>query len=385
MKKTYVVDTNVLLEDEKCIEVLRNGEENKVIIPMSVIEDLRVLRKDPKRRELALRAIDAINRDFESIEFIRDQELKKNDALALKKEVSIRQDCSVVTNDKFFRLLCRIEGLSAEDYTSSKPIQTESELYTGFCEYLTSNSFRWVEGKPVYRSWNGDKTITYEHEIWKVKPKNIYQNLAFELLLDPRLDLVTLQSKAGLGKTYLALATALYLVLEKKLFSKIFVVKSPVEIGPALGFLPGDISDKLDPYYRPIYDLVHKLHNLRPAAKVYSDKNSADTKFNPRYFEVLPLSFIRGMNIEDAIVIVDEAQNLSRGETRALLTRMGENTRCFVLGDTSQVDNPYLNEFNNGLNWIVSLCKGEDNYGHLVLKGTKSRGAVTDLVLKVGL
>ncbi len=100
---------------------------------------------------------------------------------------------------------------------------------------------------------------------------------------------------------------------------------------------------------------------------------------------MLPLAYIRGMNLEHAIVIVDEMQNLSRLESRALLTRMGEGTRCFCLGDTKQVDNPYLNEFNNGLNWVVTLCKGQPNYGHLVLKGSKSRGVITDLILKVGL
>ena len=197
------------------------------------------------------------------------------------------------------------------------------------------------------------------------------------------MDLVTLQSQAGYGKTYLALAAALYLTLEKKLFEKIYVVKSPIEIGPAMGFLPGDVLEKLDPYYRPFYDLVNKLHRLRPASRIYESEQTG--KFDRKLFEVLPLAFIRGMNLEHAIVIVDEMQNLSRAEARALLTRMGEGTRCFCLGDTKQVDNPYLNEFNNGLNWVVTLCKGQPNYGHLVLRGSKSRGLITDLVLKVGL
>lgn len=369
MKKIYVIDTDVLLEDENCITILRNGVENRVVILTKTLNDLEKLRSNVKKRELALRAVDAI---YSSIDFIEFMEVAP-------------QDSYVVSNDKLKRLKYRIEGLNAEEFQSSKPIQTESELYTGF-DGILPNSFEWVEGKPVYHCVEGDKVIAYENEVWRVKPKNVYQNLALELLLDENLDLITLQSKAGLGKTYLALAAALYLVLEKKKHRKIFVVKSPVEIGPALGFLPGDLKEKLDPYYRPIYDLVHKLNTLRPAAKLYADKDGVDTtKFNSRFFEVLPLSHIRGMNIEDAIVIVDEMQNLSRSETRALLTRMCEGTRCFCLGDANQVDNPYLNEFNNGLNWVVSLAKGQPNYGHLVLKGAKSRGPVTDLVLKVGL
>ena len=114
-------------------------------------------------------------------------------------------------------------------------------------------------------------------------------------------------------------------------------------------------------------------------------EGEAGAAFNTEKFEILPLAFIRGMNIEDAVVIIDETQNLSRMEIRALLTRMGENTRCFCLGDTRQVDNPYLNESNNALNWIVRMMKGFDNYGHLVLRGAKSRGPVTDMVLKSGL
>ena len=386
MKKTYVVDTNVLLEDAHCLERLRNGQENDIVVPYKVIEELDGLKKDPKKRELVLRAVDALFENFEHIRFVRDKALHSNDASILKTVLAGVDDPVLVTNDRIFRLLCRIEGINSEEYLSSKPIQSESESYTGFAvegEPPLPNCFEWVEGKPHYHSNAGIKVVDYEHEVWKVKPRNIYQNLAFELLLDGSLDLVTLQSQAGYGKTYLALAAALYLTLEKKLFEKIYVVKSPIEIGPAMGFLPGDVLEKLDPYYRPFYDLVNKLHRLRPAGRIYESEQTG--KFDRKVFEVLPLAFIRGMNLEHAIVIVDEMQNLSRAEARALLTRMGEGTRCFCLGDTKQVDNPYLNEFNNGLNWVVTLCKGQPNYGHMVLKGSKSRGLITDLILKVGL
>ncbi len=386
MKKTYVVDTNVLLEDANCLERLRNGDENEVIVPYKVIEELDGLKKDPQKRELVHRAVDALFTHFDHIRFVRDKTLHSNDASILKTVLTGVSDPVMVTNDRIFRLLCRIEGVNSEEYQSSKPIQSESESYTGFVmegEAPLPNSFEWVEGRPHYHSGHGIKVIDYEHEVWKVKPRNMYQNLAFELLLDGSLDLVTLQSQAGYGKTYLALAAALYLTLEKKLFEKIYVVKSPIEIGPALGFLPGDVLEKLEPYYRPFYDLVNKLHRLRPANRIYESEQTG--KFDRKVFEVLPLAFIRGMNLEHAIVIVDEMQNLSRQESRALLTRMGEGTRCFCLGDTKQVDNPYLNEFNNGLNWVVTLCKGQANYGHLVLKGSRSRGLITDLILKVGL
>lgn len=386
MKKVYVVDTNILLEDDHCLETLRNGEENDIIIPYKVLDELAGLKKDLKKRELVLRAVDAIDRNFEHVRFVRDRNIRDNDGAILRKALAEEQDSAVITNDRILRLLCRIEGIRSEEYQSSKPIQSESESYTGFIqpgEPVLPNCFEWIDNKPHYHSNHGVRAIEYEHEVWKVKPRNVYQNLAFELLLDASLDLVTLQSKAGYGKTFLALAAAIHLVLERKTAQKIYVVKSPIEIGPALGFLPGDAMEKLEPYYRPIHDLVHKLHALRPAKKLYTGTQC--DKLDRKLFEVLPLAYIRGMNLEQSIVIVDEMQNLSRAEARALLTRMGEGTRCFCLGDTNQVDNPYLSEFNNGLNWVVSLAKGHPNYGHLVLKGSKSRGQVTDLVLKIGL
>jgi PhoH-like ATPase len=218
-----------------------------------------------------------------------------------------------------------------------------------------------------------------------VRPRSVYQNLAFELLLHEKIDLVSLQSEAGYGKTYLALAAALYQVLEVKRFSKIYVLKPLIEIGSKMGYLPGDVAEKMEPYVRYLFNLTSKLHAIRPANKIYQDPKEGAAKFDPSKFEILPLAFIRGMTIEDAIVIIDETQNLSRSEIRALLTRMGENVKCYCLGDTRQVDNPYLNESNNALNWIVRMMKGSPNYAHLVLKGHRSRGPICDAVLKAGL
>ena len=149
--------------------------------------------------------------------------------------------------------------------------------------------------------------------------------------------------------------------------------------------LPGDLEEKMAPYVRYVGDLLMKLHDLRPANRIFADSEGGNFRFNPKRFEILPIAFIRGMNLENAVVIIDEMQNLSRAETRALLTRMGENVKCICLGDTRQVDNPYLNESNNGLNWTVKMLKGLPGYGHIVLKGERSRGPITDMVIKTGL
>jgi len=204
-------------------------------------------------------------------------------------------------------------------------------------------------------------------------------------MLAEHVDLISIQSEAGFGKTHLALASALYLILEKKLFDKIYILKPTIEIGAKLGFLPGDIKEKLEPYTKYVFDLLQKLHKSRSANKIFVNPNDDTPRYNNKKFEVLPLAFVRGMNIENAFVIIDETQNLSRAEVRSVLTRMGEGVKCVCLGDTSQVDNPYLNESNNGLNWIVRKFKGLPNYAHIVLKGDKSRGPITDMALKTKL
>jgi len=393
MKKNYVLDTNVLLEDPNCIEILRNGGENGIGIPFHVILELDRLKKEPRLAHLVSAAVDAIRKNLEVIQILHPN---GHEALLDHMDLRILREAGhggmetpiLVTNDRLLQVMASVSGLSSQEFKSSHPFQSESQRYTGFVEEGDEpppNSFQWKEGKPVYYGCDGPKTIEYEHEVWKVKPRNAYQNLAFEMLLDEHLDLLTLQSEAGYGKTYLALATALYLVLERKLFDKIIVVKPMIEIGEKMGYLPGGVEEKMEPYVRYLVALLNKLHRLRPAERIFDKADPSHSKLNPDKFEILPLAFIRGMNIEDAIVIVDETQNLSRLETRALLTRMGENVRCFCLGDTSQVDNPYLNESNNGLNWIVRMLKGNRNYGHLVVRGSRSRGPICDTVLKAGL
>jgi len=142
---------------------------------------------------------------------------------------------------------------------------------------------------------------------------------------------------------------------------------------------------KMGPYTRYISDLVLKLHQLRPANRIFINPEEHPPAYNTKRFELLPLTYIRGMNIENAVVIVDEIQNMSRAECRAMLSRMGEGVKCICLGDIHQVDNPYLNIENNGMNWVVKKFKGSKIYAHLVLKGERSRGPITDLVIKSGL
>ena len=295
----------------------------------------------------------------------------------------------LVTNDKILQLQASLQGIHSENYRDSVPFKSEAEYVTGFVENSEeafANCFMWSDtGKPLFFGNQGEKIIDYQHKVWNLTPRNVYQNLALELMTDDSINIVSMQSEAGYGKSFLALATALYLLLEKKAFNKIYVVKPMIEIGQKMGYLPGSIEEKMGPYTRYVLDLLLKLHKMRPANRIFLEPDRNPPQLNPARFELLPLTYIRGMNIENAVVIIDEIQNMARSECRALLSRMGENVKCFCLGDTRQVDHPYLNAENNGLNWIVNKFKGNRIYAHIVLKGEKSRGPITDLVIKSGL
>ena len=392
MRKNYVVDTSVLLDNPKSIEILRNGRDNEIYLPYTVMLELDGLKKDKRLAPVVSRVVDEIE-EKEYIHFVGSK--KQNNALG---DLQIIDDIKkskikepiLVTNDKLFRVLCRYYKVKTEPFEQSIPYQSESQLYNGFMEAdsetFISNAFTWENGKPVIHiSPHEKKVVDYDHKVWNVRPLNVYQNLALELLLSDHIHLVTIQSKAGYGKSYLTLAAALHEVIQEKHYKKIYLVKPTIEIGESLGFLPGDVEDKVDPYIRYMISLILKLQKQRSSEckRIFLETSTPHKpKLNPEFFEILPIAYIRGMNIENAFVIVDETQNLSRVEVRSLLTRMGHGTKCVCLGDVEQIDNRYLNKFNNGLNWIVKTCKGEPGYGHIVLKGERSRGPICDMVLR---
>lgn len=394
-KKNYILDTNVLIENPLSILSLKNGDDNNIFIPYHVLIELNKLKTNNRLAHIVSRVVDILLEHKDSITFIQNdastspftEEIVDNYILKEIAESNEIDNPILVTNDRILRLQASLANIQSEDFRDSIPFESESQLYTGFADSVLddtppANSFTWVEGKPMFHGPTGDELINYTLTVWNVRPRSAYQNLAMMLMQHPDIDLVSMQSEAGFGKTFLALATALYLVLEKRRFEKIYVVKPTIELGAKLGYLPGDIKEKLEPYVKYIQDLLLKLHGQRPANKIFLNPQDDNLRYNTKKFEILPLAYIRGMNIENAFVIIDETQNLSRNEVRALLTRMGEGVKCVCLGDTNQVDNPYLSESNNGLNWIVRKFKGYQNYAHMVLKGDRSRGPITDLVLK---
>lgn len=395
MKKTYILDTNVLFENEKCIEILRNGDENDIIIPSAVIEELDRLKRDSSKRFQVLRIINEINNHRDWVKFIGDfRSDKRGDNAILEQVLSFDDDRKVfVTNDKIFRLKAESVGLKTEELKMSSINLSESERYSGFVDLYNKqgkkslseekNCFFWDEQKRL-KYWKDSsidpETITISTGYWGIKAWDAYQAAAITMIKDPLLPLVSIESSAGKGKTFISLAGALHLCFQKKMYSKIFIIKSNYEIGKELGFLPGNLEEKTWPIFSPIRNLLLKLHDIRQANKLFQDSSAGNKIFNPKFIEFLPLNFLRGENIDNAIVIVDECQNISRGEIRTILSRCGENTKVICTGDIEQIDNPYLSKDNNALSWMINLFQDDPRYGHILLKGKKSRGPICDLV-----
>ncbi|MBT5720769.1 MAG: AAA family ATPase, partial [Candidatus Marinimicrobia bacterium] len=202
-----------------------------------------------------------------------------------------------------------------------------------------------------------------------IKPRNAEQSFALHMLMDNRIQLVSLSGKAGTGKTLLALAAALELRSE---YRQIFLARPIVPLSNRdLGFLPGDIQSKLDPYMQPLFD---NLSVIRHQFKS-NDKRSIkiDELLEQNKLLITPLTYIRGRSLQKSFFIVDEAQNLTPHEVKTVITRAGEGTKVVFTGDIHQIDHPYLDKRSNGLTYLISRMKGQDVFAHITLeKGERS-------------
>ncbi len=423
--KIFVLDTNVILHDATCIH---HFEDNEVVIPISVLEELDQFKRGNEQIHFNardfLRSLDDLSTGSD------DSELKEGDGKIRvvvnhnwhpDVEASFQDDCPdhriincayklhidnpdreiiLVTKDTNMRLKSRSLGLSAEDY-SRDSIEDVSQVYTG------SRLIEDVDSKEIdvlYASYgidggeincvidpmanenfilrNGQKSILatfdpFDNKVVRVdkptaygiKPRNAEQSFALHMLMDNRIQLVSLSGKAGTGKTLLALAAALELRSE---YRQIFLARPIVPLSNRdLGFLPGDIQSKLDPYMQPLFD---NLSVIRHQFKS-NDKRSIkiDELLEQNKLLITPLTYIRGRSLQKSFFIVDEAQNLTPHEVKTVITRAGEGTKVIFTGDIHQIDHPYLDKRSNGLTYLISRMKGQDVFAHITLeKGERS-------------
>jgi PhoH-like ATPase len=203
-----------------------------------------------------------------------------------------------------------------------------------------------------------------------IRPRNKEQSFALDLLLDDSVRLVTLMGKAGTGKTLLALAAGLKRVTEDGTYSRLLVSRPVMPLGRDLGYLPGDVEEKLNPWMQPVYDNLEFLlfsGGKRRGARGFEDL------FHSGQLQVEPLTYIRGRSLPQQFVIVDEAQNLTPHEVKTVVTRCGEGTKIVLTGDPYQIDNPYVDAATNGLSVAADRLRGERLVGHILLsKGERS-------------
>ncbi|MCX8047041.1 MAG: PhoH family protein, partial [Anoxybacillus gonensis] len=190
---------------------------------------------------------------------------------------------------------------------------------------------------------------------------------AFELLLRTDIPLVTLIGKAGTGKTLLALAAGLMQTEDLRLYKKLLVARPIVPVGKDIGYLPGEKQEKLRPWMQPIFDNLHFLFDTKKPGELDAILSGMGS------IEVEALTYIRGRSIPEQFIIIDEAQNLTKHEVKTILTRVGERSKIVLMGDPAQIDHPYLDEYNNGLTYVVEKFKEQKVAGHVrLIKGERS-------------
>lgn len=436
MKKTFILDTNVLLHDVNCLHAF---EDNDILIPMAVIEELdtfknesdtrgknarMVSRELDKMRELGRLnegvplpmggtlkiELDRPNALPQSLAFNKADNAILNIAYTLgKKEGSYKKNSRpvfVVTKDINMRLKAEALGLSAQDYTSDKV--NVDELYTGVAEvevapekidefYRTKklamdskiympNQFvilKTNDGSKksaIGRISNDDNFILHplssqEPVAWGIKPLNKEQRFAMELLLDDSLDIVTLVGTAGTGKTLITLATGLQRTMDENAYRRLIVCRSIVPVGKDLGFLPGTKEEKLEAWMGAIYD---NLAFLADRKNPDEGEEKAHYLLDSGKIEIASVTHMRGRSLPGQYMIVDDAQNLTPHEIKTILTRAGQGTKVIITGDPYQIDTPYLDVQSNGLTYLVDRMRGQKSYGHITFTKTE-RSHLADL------
>lgn len=234
---------------------------------------------------------------------------------------------------------------------------------------------------------NGLEEIRKNDDVFSISARNIEQKFALHALLDPEIPIVALTGAAGTGKTLICLASVLKM-LKSRQYEKAKIARPMVELSDkTMGFLPGTVEEKIDPYFGPIYDNLEFLRSLKPEKSGKKDKNAETTEshesanqrvlkgwMKEQNLECFALNFLRGRSLPKSLIIIDEAQNTTPQEMKTILTRLGEGSKVIVIGDISQIDNPYLGERSNGLAHLIDAFKGHKEFFHIHLKqGERSK------------
>ena len=427
--KIFVLDTCVLLFDHSA---LTNFEDNKVAIPITVLEELDRFKvgnetKHFEARE-CIRILDRLSQAHSLQDWIpvengmegqlrvimdtgcpdgnassvfseRTNDHKNLDAALCLQAKEPESKVILVSKDINLRLKAKALNLPAEDYQTGK-VKDNRHMFTGrtTLEGVDSDVIRkmYVDGNSRKITALGDNRQNNHFYILKdgsasamgffnekkrniervdksyaygIKPRNAEQAFALHAIQNPDINLVTICGVAGTGKTLLALAGALE---QKNRYDQIILARPIVALSNKdLGFLPGDAEEKINPYMQPLFDNLNFIKNqFGPNER--KARAIEDMKAEGK-IQISPLAYIRGRSLSNVIFIVDEAQNLTPHEVKTIITRAGENTKIILTGDIRQIDTPYLDEQSNGLTYVIDRLRGKELYCHISLeKGERS-------------
>lgn len=432
--RKVVLDTNVLLFDAQAIFKF---PESDVFIPVSVIEEIDRFKRDTgengrNARQFSrfideLRAKGALiqgvaiedrktkiyvtaNIEVESIP--KELEPTKADNRILACAVFLEKNhpnaqVQLVSKDINLRILADVYGIDAQDYEPDDV--SFEEMYSGYRVlevpsndidqfyadrlYTVSSDLRLHPNEYVIMRDQANPNHSalarfsemdgglvplrgISESIWGISPRNMEQSFAFDCLLNDEIKLVSLVGKAGTGKTLLALATGLMKSLDEGKYNRLLVSRPIFPMGKDIGYLPGDVNEKLNPWMQPIFDNVDFLLGADSSQK--KANNRTQELINQGLLNIEPLTYIRGRSIPNQYLIVDESQNLTPHEIKTIITRAGENTKVILTGDCYQIDNPYIDSANSGLTYCVERFKDHKIAAHVTLqKGERSELAET--------
>lgn len=428
-RKIFIIDTNVLLHDFKAIY---HFEEHDIIIPIVVLEELDRFKKGNDQinfnareftRELDRLSGDALMNDgiklgdnLGTLYIETGKEFSERVAQSFAEKTADHRILAIadylcnehkgeqvilITKDINLRMKSKSLGIVAQDYESDK-VTNIDDLYKGVETISNIDSeridrlYNEPEGIPVEEMKlpvepeahmfyilknNGSSALAHYNPVsrrvfrimkqaaYGIDPRNAEQTFAIEALTNPDIQLVALTGKAGTGKTLLALATALQ---QHKRYKQIFLARPIISLANRdLGYLPGDVKEKIEPYMQPLFDnltvIKHKFSHQSPEFMRINDMIKEDR------LVITPLAYIRGRSLSSIFFIVDEAQNLTPHEVKTIITRAGEDTKMIFTGDIEQIDSPYLDTGSNGLSYLTDRMKGQDIFTHVnLIKGERS-------------
>lgn len=427
VRKIYVLDTNVLLHDPRAIFKF---DEHEVVVPIHVIEEVDTFKREMnelgRNARTVARYIDHLREqadgtlqvgvDLESGGRLRvavppdplgssmsaDNKILK---VALREKDNHPDVPTVfVTMDSNLRIRADAFGLRAENYEGGR-VMTE-RLYAGLlrivvpgelvdqlaqrhpveldgavgfdavfpnaCVLLVdeANEKHTAVGRVDPQQRALQPLRVPKNGAWGMRARNVEQSFALDLLLDDSVRLITLVGRAGTGKTLLAVAAGLQKVIGEGSYGRLLVSRPIFPLGRDVGYLPGTLEEKLNPWMQPIFDNLEYIFatgGRLDGGRTYAELMAAGT------IQVEPLTYIRGRTLPHQFMIVDEAQNLTPHEVKTIVTRCGADTKIILTGDPEQIDNPYVDASSNGLTTVAERFKSERVAGHITLtRGERS-------------